>query len=69
MAPEIMNGEHYDNKVDIWSFGTIMYELLVGFTPFTGNDARDLAYNVNAGTYGVPRNVKLSLQCLDLLNQ
>ena len=69
MAPEIMNGEYYDTKVDIWSFGTIMYELLVGFTPFTGRDPSDLANNVNVGEYGVPKNIKLSLQWLDLLNR
>ena len=69
MAPEIMNGEYYDTKVDIWSFGTIMYELLVGFTPFTGQDPSDLANNVNVGQYGVPKNIKLSLQWLDLLNR
>jgi serine/threonine protein kinase len=31
MAPEIMLGKQkYDEKVDIWSVGTIFYELLVG---------------------------------------
>ena len=28
MAPEILKGEKYNNKVDIWSFGCIIYELL-----------------------------------------
>jgi serine/threonine protein kinase len=28
MAPEILNGEKYNNKVDIWAFGCIIYELL-----------------------------------------
>ena len=27
MAPEIINGEKYNNKVDIWSLGCIIYEL------------------------------------------
>lgn len=69
MAPEIMNGMYYDTKVDIWSFGTMMYELLVGFTPFTGCDPHDLADRVNEGNYGVPKHIKLSLKCLDLLHK
>ena len=28
MAPEILEGEKYNNKVDIWAFGCIIYELL-----------------------------------------
>jgi serine/threonine-protein kinase ULK2 len=69
MAPEIMNGRKYNSKVDIWSLGTMMYELLVGFTPFTGHDPYDLAERVNEGVYGVPKHIKLSLTCLDLLNK
>jgi len=69
MAPEIMNGDLYDTKVDIWSLGTMMYELLVGFTPFTGNDPHDLALRVNEGNYGVPKNIKLSLPCLEVLHK
>ena len=42
MAPEIMNGDYYNSKVDIWSLGTMMYELLVGFTPFIGISLNDL---------------------------
>jgi serine/threonine protein kinase len=30
MAPEIIKGETYDSKVDIWALGTIAYELLTG---------------------------------------
>ena len=28
MAPEIIKGEKYNNKIDIWAFGCIIYELL-----------------------------------------
>ena len=28
MAPEILKGEKYNNKVDIWSLGCLIYELL-----------------------------------------
>ena len=69
MAPEIMNWESYDSKVDMWSMGIVMYELLVGFTPFTGSSLYDLAIKVNKGDYGVPKDIKLSLNCVDLLTK
>ena len=38
MAPEILSYQKYDAKADLWSVGTILYELLVGRPPFTGRD-------------------------------
>lgn len=36
MAPEIIKGEVYNEKVDIWSIGVITYMLLSGRNPFPG---------------------------------
>jgi serine/threonine protein kinase len=33
-APEIIYGEPYNQKVDIWSFGIFCYELAEGMPPF-----------------------------------
>mgnify|MGYP002361666226 FL=1 len=38
MAPEIWAGASYDSKVDIWSLGVVMYYLLSGSHPFTGDE-------------------------------
>lgn len=44
MAPEILNRSSYNYKADIWSFGTILQEILTGESPFkhskTKNDLR-----------------------------
>ena len=36
MAPEIIQKEKYNDKVDIWSIGVITYMLLTGRNPFPG---------------------------------
>jgi serine/threonine protein kinase len=37
MAPEILNGQIYSNKADIWSIGVVLYEMLFGYCPFESN--------------------------------
>ncbi|KAG5528279.1 hypothetical protein RHGRI_029074 [Rhododendron griersonianum] len=38
MAPEIMQLQKDDAKADLWSVGTILFQLATGKTPFTGNN-------------------------------
>ena len=68
MAPEILNGHSYGNKVDVWSLGTVFYEMLTGFVPFTGRDQQDLKRNIEKGNYRFPKDINLSLEGLHFLN-
>lgn len=68
MAPEILNGREYDAKVDVWSLGTVFYEMLTGFVPFMGKNQNDLKNNVEKGNYMLPKDVLLSLEGLSFLN-
>lgn len=42
MAPEQIRGQRLDPRADIYSFGCVMFELLTGKLPFTGESPNDL---------------------------
>lgn len=46
MAPEIMRFQKYDAKADLWSVGTILFQLVTGNPPFSGNNQIQLMYNI-----------------------
>lgn len=42
MAPEILRYEKYDAKADLWSIGTVLYEMMVARPPFRANNHVEL---------------------------
>ena len=52
MAPEIIKGEKYNQKVDIWSLGCIIYELCSMNFCFKGKSILDLASNITNSPHG-----------------
>lgn len=42
LAPEVLLGESYSFGIDHWSFGTILYEMLAGITPFWADNHADM---------------------------
>ena len=46
MAPEIILGEHYNQKVDVWSFGVLIREFLDGEPPYFKEQQMRVIYNI-----------------------
>ena len=56
----------YNQKADIWSLGTICYEMLIGKSAFDADDMEDLINKIENGSYNVPTN--LSHEVVSFLN-
>ena len=56
----------YDEKADIWSLGTICYEMLIGHNVFNAQNMGELIKKVENGTYKVP--TILSKEAVSFLN-
>ncbi len=48
IAPEVLDG-NYNEKCDIWSCGCILYILLVGYPPFTGDNTNEIFHEIKNG--------------------
>ncbi|XP_063426870.1 serine/threonine-protein kinase Nek9-like [Mytilus trossulus] len=51
MSPEIIQGEKYDHKTDIWALGCVLYELLTFKRVFQATNQLRLAYEIVKGDY------------------
>ena len=46
LAPEMINGTGHDEKVDIWSIGVLLFELLTGDQAWAGDNVETVKYNI-----------------------
>ena len=49
MAPEILRCQQYGPEVDLWSVGTVLYEMLVGKPPFRAHNHVELLVKIDKG--------------------
>ncbi|XP_022816638.1 putative protein kinase C delta type homolog isoform X3 [Spodoptera litura] len=67
MAPEIIKGLKYNQTVDWWSFGVLLYEMLIGQSPFSGCDEDELFWSICNEMPSYPRF--LSHEALTILTR
>jgi serine/threonine protein kinase len=60
MAPEILKGCLYNDKVDVYSAGTVLYEMLLGVVPHLGVDLPALIKKIDEN------NIKKLHSCTDV---
>lgn len=68
MAPEVIKGEIYTMKADIWSLGVVLYEMVFGYCPFQSksiakliqilqSDEVKFPFKIPAGVEGILRRM------------
>ncbi|KAL9884190.1 nek2 isoform 1-T2 [Glossina fuscipes fuscipes] len=51
MSPEIVKGNKYDRKSDVWAVGCLIYEMCALAPPFKGRQFAQLSTNITVGKY------------------
>ena len=58
----------YSKEVDIWSLGTICYQMLTGDPLFSAKTIDDLVIKVEEGNYSIPFDIEISNEIISFLN-
>lgn len=54
IPPEMLDGRMYGTEADMWSFGVLLYRMLVGTFPFDGVRSRDVFHKIKRSVLRVP---------------
>ena len=71
MAPEILMKVPYDEKIDIWSTGIILYNMLTGYEPFTSGDKEFMKIQIlnRPINFDIIKNDNLRNLCEEMLER
>lgn len=70
LAPEIIVGRGYTRSIDYWAFGILVYEMIVGETPFAdieGQDQAVVCQNILDGRFTFPTD--FNPHCKDMVKK
>ena len=57
LAPEVLLNKGHSTSADFWTLGIFLYEMLVGYPPFIGQDTMSTYQKIIAGKYSFPKFV------------
>jgi serine/threonine kinase 38 len=71
IAPEVFGQHGYDETVDWWSVGVIMFEMMVGYPPFFSDEPSITCQKILnwRKTFVIPDDANLSPAAIDLLRK
>lgn len=70
LSSQILLGQKYTFSVDWWSFGVLVYEMLIGQSPYQGDDEDELFESIRSDTPHYPRWItKEAKNLLELVNK
>jgi len=71
VAPEIISFEPITTKTDMWSFGVMVYSLLTGFSPFTGDGDTETFVNISQVSLDFPKELfeDISTDAIDFISK
>ena len=67
MAPEMVQNKPHDEKIDIWSLGILLYELIHGNAPFQGKTTDEKFSEILNGNFAISNDC--SPECKDLIRK
>ncbi len=73
LAPEMVNRSGHDKNVDWWALGVLIYEMLIGVTPFYNRNRNMLLMKIKNGKVIFPDRTKYRIdysdEIVDLINK
>lgn len=69
MAPEVLKGETYNRKADIWSLGVVLFQMIFGKCPFESKSIAKLIKLLDEEDLILPETPKISITIKDLLKR
>jgi len=67
LSPEIITGNGYGFAVDWWALGVLIFEMVAGYTPFTGNTVSGIMKNIVAADFKFPKVI--SPECKNIVSR
>ena len=64
VAPEIIKKEFYDEKIDIWSIGVLLFEMICNYSPFSDKNNNERFKNIIKGKINWPKNINFKAKKL-----